>query len=107
MADLTKALADLDAERAKLEAKRLGLIADRKKAVGDLAEKAGVLAIADDILVGAFGEIATALRTNDQVKLQAWAANGGVADPRKRGRKPKAPKAAAPPPPSAGEVEMV
>lgn len=71
MADYAARLATIKSEQAKLAQRQSELAAQRRDEIGRLAEKLGALEADDDVLIGVFLELKSALG-NDGPRLKQW-----------------------------------
>ena len=90
MSDLSRKLSDIAEEERRLEERRKKLIEDQKMLISGLVEQCGLLFASEQVLVGAFTEIADAIAKND-ARVITWQNRGAAISsaPKKRGRKPK------------------
>ncbi len=98
----SQTLARLQAEAAAAQTRLDQALGLRRQRVGHLAESAGLIDLDDDLLAGAFAELADAIKAADDTRKTAWKVRGEPFRKRTAAPRRRAPAAPAAPPADPG-----
>lgn len=76
MSEYALKLAALSEKEKKLVEEKNKILEKRKKEIAELAEKTGLLLVSNELLAGAFAEIAKFITANDS-RVKQWEEHGG------------------------------